>query len=135
MSENGDLNVDITNENSVLCKQTLKQLEKDVGVDLLPSLLQLFIEDSQQKLAQCLDGTPHNYRWWQILLHSLKGCSGTYGALKLTQTSITLERLCLAKPDMNITVSDDDLSKLNSIRSDLETAIKDYSDYLVELNQ
>lgn len=89
----------------VLDETVLKKLIHDVGEDIAPSLINSFLDEvivreSQiSEASKTMDLTAIDYS-----VHALKSVSGTFGAARLNNITITLELACKHK-DKDMVVS------------------------------
>ena len=72
--------------------QTLKQLEADVGTDVLAQLMTVFCNESTQLTEQLMACNTLDDECVR-LSHSLKSCARSYGADTLASLAETLETL------------------------------------------
>ena len=77
-------------------QSTLKQLENDVGLDVLNQLMEVFRSESTkltERLLECDELNDDTVR----LSHSLKSCSRSYGADTLAELATLLESAAKAQ--------------------------------------
>ena len=70
----------------------LEQLRRDTGSDVLPSIFDLFVEESEQRLVSM--GEAYAAENWEKLgneAHALKSSSGSFGAIRLQALARELE--------------------------------------------
>lgn len=82
----------MTYDYPLLTPETLRQLEKDVGNELLPELVALFISDSTETLVRLQSALQaHDAGALVLLAHTLKSVCATYGATRCHHEARALE--------------------------------------------
>ena len=77
----------------LLNRRTLAQLEEDLGLELLPEVLQTFFQESARRLSLLeADVAVADVNAAADQAHALKGSAGTFGALALRRVVHTLEQ-------------------------------------------
>lgn len=76
-------------------RDVLDQLDRDTGGELLPGLVQLFVEDGQQSLRGLTQALANrDLESLKLLAHTLKSVCATYGALVSRDQALSLEQAC-----------------------------------------
>jgi len=89
----------------------LKQLQKDTGEQVLPVILDLFVDECKGRLTALSDG--YEKQNWKVLeneAHALKSTSGSFGAIKLEAYAKEIE----------LAAKNRDISSIDKIIPDLE---------------
>lgn len=78
---------------AVISRRALSQLADDVGVDLLPEILETFLFEARRRVALLKEATEaRDTRAAGEAAHALKGSAGTFGAMALRQAAYRMER-------------------------------------------
>ena len=79
----------------LLNRNTLRQLEADIGSDMLPMVIGVFLDEVGQQRAQLVP-LLQQQSWEALgrLAHSLKSSCGSYGAEVSQQQAARLEQAC-----------------------------------------
>ena len=89
------------NMTELLDTKVLTQMAGDVGLEVLPQLISVFVDDSTAKLSQ-FRKLFDNGDWSGLAMeaHTLKSVCATYGAMRCRDEAIAFEKLCkAAEPD------------------------------------
>lgn len=85
----------------LLDTKVLTQMAGDVGLEVLPQLISVFVDDSTAKLSQ-FRKLFDNGDWSGLAMeaHTLKSVCATYGAMRCRDEAIAFDKLCkAAEPD------------------------------------
>jgi len=104
----------------------LKQLSVDVGDDMLGTLINIFVSDTQERMkALELQLQEKDLNNLAITAHTLKSVCAQYGATSCSAKAKELELLCR---DSNASSSFSKITEdVNSLISDLEKVIEEIS--------
>ena len=76
-------------------QEILGQLSQDVGDEVLPQLVTIFIEDGQKNLAELDQALERrDVEKLQLLAHTMKSVCATYGATLCQGDALQLEKAC-----------------------------------------
>ncbi|MDY6375178.1 MAG: Hpt domain-containing protein [Succinivibrionaceae bacterium] len=104
----------------LLDTKVLTQMAGDVGFEVLPQLISVFVYDSTQKLSQFRK--LYDAGDWSGLAmeaHTLKSVCATYGAMMCRDEAIAFEKLCRAAEPDRAAIS----GKLDSLLGTLKESI------------
>ncbi len=77
----------------LLSRRIIRQLEEDVGAELLPEILRTFLIETDRRMKRLVGRVDAgDARAVGDEAHTLKGSAGTFGALALCQTAFELEQ-------------------------------------------
>lgn len=78
-----------------ISREVFARLGQDTGEELLPALVQIFVEDGQQNLL-AIDNAfaSHDAEELCLLAHTLKSVCATYGAVVCHDHALGLEQAC-----------------------------------------
>jgi len=100
-----------TSNSRLVNLSVLRQLQKDTGEQVLPVILDLFIDECKDRLTALSDG--HEKQNWKVLeneAHALKSTSGSFGAIKLQAYAREIE----------LAAKNRDINSIDKIIPDLE---------------
>ncbi|MEJ6112698.1 Hpt domain-containing protein [Aeromonas salmonicida] len=75
-----------------LDQKVLRQLAEDIGQEMMPVVISVFIEEVGEQLTQLRP--LYERRDWPALAHSMKSSCGSYGAQLSYQQVVALELAC-----------------------------------------
>jgi signal transduction histidine kinase/CheY-like chemotaxis protein/HPt (histidine-containing phosphotransfer) domain-containing protein len=85
----------IDTDNEILKNQVIEQLIKDTSVELLPKMLNIYLDEARDRVKVIQTSLQNkNMASLENEAHSLKSSSGTFGAYSLQQLSLQIELAC-----------------------------------------
>ena len=102
-NQNGKKSIVNKNFEDIINYEVLEQLKKYVGQDMLSSVYNEFEEETLEQLSACKKAISNNdWKGIQMLLHTIKGTSGTLGIEKVSEKAKEIESLLKKNSNQSI---------------------------------